>query len=84
MAEMSSMQTGFRGFLFKEIIRVRAEPPFLCLRRGFVQQQKPLTAKGIDAIRHSPFTMPKESSSTLATGASALVVQLAQEIIGRY
>ena len=36
-------------------IRVRAIPPFLHLKRGFVQQQKLLTIKGIDAIRRSPF-----------------------------
>ena len=44
-------------FLFKRTkrIRVGAKPSFLCLRRGFVQQQKLLTTKGIYASRHSPF-----------------------------
>ena len=37
-------------------IRVRAKPSFPCLRRGFVQQRMLLTRKGIDAIRHGPFT----------------------------
>lgn len=41
----------------KKIIRVRAKPPFPYLRRGFVQQPKLLTPKGIDASRHGPFTI---------------------------
>ena len=59
MAEINRL-TNVRRFLFKriKIIRVRAIPPFLCLRRGFVQQQKLLTSKGIDASRRSPFTIP--------------------------
>ena len=41
----------------KKMIRVRAKPPFPCLRRGFVRQRKLLTPKGIDASRHGPFTL---------------------------
>ena len=37
-------------------IRVRAKPPFLCLRHGFVQQLMLLTTKGINVSRYSPFT----------------------------
>ena len=39
-----------------EMIRVRARPPFLCLRHGFVQQLMLLTMKGINVSRHRPFT----------------------------
>lgn len=40
----------------KKMIRVRARPPFPCLRRGFVRQRKLLTPKGIDTSQHGPFT----------------------------
>ena len=54
---MVNLYINFSYKMAKKMIRVRARPPFPCLRRGFVQQPKLLTPKGIDTSRHSPFTM---------------------------
>lgn len=54
--EPEELPTGCRITSFINMkIRVKAKPPFLCLRHGFVQQLMLLTMKGINVSRHSPF-----------------------------